>query len=408
MNEAQRRAFTKNSECRSKLNDLQTAAEPDAAAIETAAKAHADSEVELRAALATDDGGEVETVEVDAEVRERIELRSRSRFSTYLTAAVEGTNVAGAEAEYNAAVGVKPGFMPADILLDEPEQRAVTTVPTTGDYQGAQASVIQPVFERTASAAIGVQFPMVEQGTALYPAISTAPPAGVKAKSAAADATAAAFTLATRTPRRVTGRFTVRAEDTALFPPMEAALRTAMVGAAGSAVDEQVFNGAASDFTTDGEIRGLFAQATDVTATSTTETFGTGVSRFAALVDGEYAYGWGDVRGVIGSATFAAYAALFQSNGDMSLYDYLAGKLGGIRVSNRVPTVASTAQKGIVSLNATGQAILVPVWRQIQLIRDPYSESGKGETHVTGILLIGSPFVPHGTSQIKEVHPKLS
>ena len=413
MNENLKAAMLANSQARTKLNTLQAAETPDATAIASATGEWRESEESLRTALATtpDDPAPVD----DREHRERLELREKSSLSAYIAAAVEGTSVTGAEAELAAACGCKAGFLPLDMLLETRElppveHRAVTPLPSSGEYQGAQAAVVPAVFQRTAAAALGTIFPVVEQGTALYPAISTAPPAGVKAKSAAAAATASAFTLATRTPRRVTGRFTVRVEDLALFPPMESALRSALVGSAGNAIDDEVFNGAASDFTTDGEIRGLFAQATDVSIAGATETFGTGIARYAALVDGEYAYGYNDLRLVLGSATFAQYAGLFQNaqKGDISLYDYVAGKVGSVRVTNRVPAKSGNGQKGLVTLNAVGQPIRVPVWRGIQLFRDQVTDIAKGEIHITAYVLIGSPFVPHGSSMLKEVHPKIS
>ena len=412
MNEALKAAMLANSQARTKLNTLQSAENRDAPAVATAEAEWRESEEAYRTALADvpDDPAPVD----DSEHRERLELREKSSLTAYIAAAVEGTSVTGAEAELSAACGCKAGFLPLDMLetreLPPLEHRAVTPLPASGEYQGAQAAVIPPVFERTAAAALGTMFPVVEQGTALYPAISTAPPVGVKAKSAAAAATASAFTLATRVPRRVTGRFTVRVEDLALFPPMESALRSALVGSAGDAIDDEVFNGAAADFTTDGEIRGLFAQAANVTIATATETFNTGIARYAALVDGEYAYGWNDLRLVLGSATFAQYAGLFNNTqkGDISLFDYLAGKVGSVRVTNRVPAKSANGQKGLVTLNATGQAIRVPVWRGIQLIRDQFTDSAKGEIHITAYVLIGSPFVPHGASMLKEVHPKIS
>ena len=107
--------------------------------------------------------------------------------------------------------------------------------------------------------------------------------------------------------------------------------------------------------------------------------------------------------------TFAAYAALFQSNGDVSLYDYLSDKLGGIRVSKRMPAKASTAQKGMVARTAGAQPIRVPVWRGVQLVRDAYGDNArKGRVTVTAYVLIGSPHLPYQTNTVVEIHPKLA
>ena len=92
-------------------------------------------------------------------------------------------------------------------------------------------------------------------------------------------------------------------------------------------------------------------------AAGAVETYTTGIGRFAALVDGRHAYSLADVRAVIGSKTFALYAGLFANanKGDVSLFDYLMLHLGSIRVSDRVPDVAASAQKGIAVLTASAE-----------------------------------------------------
>ena len=187
---------------------------------------------------------------------------------------------------------------------------------------------------------------------------------------------------------------------------MDRALRESLMDAMGNALDEASFNGDG----TSGALSGLFNQAADVTAATAVETFNTGVSRFAALVDGQYAYGWKDVRAVIGSSTFARYAGQFESNGsnDGSLFDYLMAKLGSLRVSNRVPAVASMAQKAIVTLNGPMAPLRVPTWMGIEVIVDPYTKAGNGVKVCTATMLVGDPHVPYQTAQLKELHPKLS
>ena len=82
--------------------------------------------------------------------------------------------------------------------------------------------------------------------------------------------------------------------------------------------------------------------------------------------------------------------------------------LGSIRVSDRVPAVASNAQKGIVVLTASAEMPKIHVWDAMQIVRDPYSGAGAGKVTITATSLLSPLYVPHGTSQVKEVHPKLS
>ena len=407
----------RQSEVRQKLNELlgvEDRTAEQSTELETLTGEGQRLEVEYRAAVVAEPPADDTTRTApagDPEERERAEIRGRARLTSYVAAAANGEPFDGAEREYADSMGCRGGHMPVDMLIPEirerqPETRAVTPGVTA---PGATAPIAPGIFQRSAAAALGVQFPTVESGQASFPVLTTAPTAAVKAKDADAPATAGAFRLDTRMPRRVTGQFTVRVEDLAVLPGMEESLRDAINDATGDEIDNQVFNGAASDFSTDGEIRGLFAQATDVTAASAIETFASGVARFAGLVDGQYANSMADLRAIIGVDTFAAYAALFQSNGDVSLYDYLSGKLGGIRVSKRMPAKASTAQKGMVARTAGAQPIRVPVWRGVQLIRDAYGDNAKkGRVTVTAYVLIGSPHLPYQTNTVVEIHPKLA
>ena len=340
---------------------------------------------------------------VDPETRERVEIRSRTGLGDFLRAAVVGGEVTGAAAEYAAACKVPTaGHVPMAIFRDrQPETRAITTGPAV---DGTAMPVVPFVFERSAAASLGIMMPSVPAGQVQIPKITTAPPSGTLAKDAAAPATAAAVSLDSQSPKRIAGQFELRVEDLAVWPALEDALAQAMQGAMANELDEQTFNGTA------GELNGLLVQAANVNAASAVETYTTGIARFAALVDGKHAYSLADVRAVIGSKTFALYAGVFANTnkGEVSLFDYLAMKLGSIRVSDRVPAVSGSAQKGIVLLTAAAESPRIFVWDAMQVIRDPYSGAGAGKVTLTATALVSPLYLPHGTSQAKEVHPKLS
>ena len=334
-----------------------------------------------------------------------MELRAKTGIVDFLRAAAGGCSVTGAAAEYADACGVPTvGHLPMAIfepIAPAVETRAVTPGPAV---QGALQPTVPFVFERSAAASLGILFASVPMGQVQIPKITTAPPADTVAKDGAAPATAAAVTLVNQAPVRIAGQFEVRVEDLQVMPTLEQALSEAMQGSLSNELDESTFNGAA------GELNGLFTQATAVSAASAIETYTTGIGRFAALVDGRHAYTLADVRAVIGSKTFALYAGVFANSnkGDVSLFDYLSRMLGSIRVSDRVPAVSSTAQKGIVVLSASAEMPKIHVWDAMQIVRDPYSGAGFGKVTITATALVSPLYVPHGTSQVKEVHPKLS
>ena len=365
-------------------------------------------EPELRSALAAaaaedDTARTVQTT--DPENRERLELRGKTGIGDFLSAAAVGGPVTGAAAEYAAACGVPVGgYLPMAIFARSAptvETRAITPGPAV---KGMLQPVVPFIFERSAAASLGIIMPSVPMGQVQIPKVTTAPPSDTLAKDGSAPATAAAVTLVNQAPVRIAGSFEVRTEDLAVMPTLEAALSEAMQGSLSNELDEQTFNGSAV------ELDGLFTQATAVSAASAVEDYVTGIGRFAALVDGRHAYTLADVRAVIGSKTFALYAGVFANTnkGDVSLFDYLTRMLGSIRVSDRVPGVSSSAQKGIVVLSASSTPPKIHVWDAMQIVRDPYSGAGAGKVTLTATALVSPLYIPHGTSQVKEVHPKLS
>ena len=405
------RLTIRTSEQRSRLAELaglDELTDEQRAELGTLGTEHQDTEAQLRAAVAADVAVTPAGDPVDSETRERLELRAKTGIGDFLAAAAGGAAVTGAAAEYAAACGVPTvGHLPMAIFgrtaptAPTVETRAVTPGPAV---KGALQPTVPYVFERSAAASLGILMPQIPSGQVQIPKITTAPPADTLAKDGAAPATAAAVTLVNQAPVRIAGSFEVRVEDLAVMPTLEAALSESMQGSLSNELDEQTFNGAS------GELNGLFTQAANVSASGSVESYTTGIGRFAALVDGRHAYTLADVRAVIGSKTFALYAGVFANSnkGDVSLFDYLSRMLGSIRVSDRVPAVSSNAQKGIVVLSASAEMPKIHVWDAMQIVRDPYSGAGAGKVTITATALVSPLYVPHGTNQIKEVHPKLS
>ena len=95
--------------------------------------------------------------EVDPELRERIELRGRSRVGAFLLGALQGRMVSGAEAEYAASLNAPAGEIPMDLWeSDRPaEVRAATPAPATGT--GVTVAPVQPfVFAPSIAQRLGI------------------------------------------------------------------------------------------------------------------------------------------------------------------------------------------------------------------------------------------------------------
>ena len=335
----------------------------------------------------------------DPEARERSEIRNRTGLADFLSAAVAGREVSGAAREYADACEVSPlGRLPLDLFGNgSPETRAITAGPAV---DGPVEPAVPYVFAQSAAASLGIQMPMHGAGAVQVPRVTTAPPADVVAKDAAAPSTAAVIALDSVSPKRIAGSFEVRAEDLAVFPALEQVLGESIRGALSNELDEEIFNGAAAG------LNGLFTQAANVAVAGAVETYATGVGRFAGLVDGEHAYSLGDVRCVVGPSTYAKYMGLISDG--VPLGDYLESKLGSFRVSSRMPAVASKGQRGIVTLNGAPSPIRVYVWNALEIIRDPYSGAGAGKVTITATALVSEVYIPHGQAQVKEIHPKLN
>ena len=320
----------------------------------------------------------------DPEERERQEILGKARLGNAIQAVIEGRPLQGAESELRSAYRLSGDHEIPHELFEPREARAATDAPATGTQVNEQP--VQPfIYKEGVAGFLGIDMPQVGGGTASHPVLTTGTPAGMKEKGAAADETAAAFTISTSTPKRVTGSFRVRVEDMALFPQLEDSLRRDIPMSLSNAVEEQILNG-------DGvapNINGLLQRLTDPTAASTKDTPGSYVSTVAGSLDGIHGYTLGDLRTLAGKATYQAMASGYFDSTAVSVASYLDTYTGGLRMSDRIPDVASDVQAGIVRLGMRPMCAVSVVWGGVTLIRDIYSGAGKGEIIVTALQLIG-------------------
>ena len=247
----------RQSEIRQKINEFlgnDSRSETETTALEALTAEGQKLEPEIRAAIiAAPDPETTITKTGDSETRERAELRSKTGIADFLRAAAGGAAVTGAAAEYAESLGIPSvGHLPMALLertTPTPETRAITAAPAV---DGPLQPTVPYVFERSASASLGISMPSVASGQVQIPKITTAPPSDTLAKDGAAPATAAAVSLVNQAPVRIAGSFEVRVEDLAVMPSLETALGESLQGSMSNEFDEQVFNGAA------GELNGLF------------------------------------------------------------------------------------------------------------------------------------------------------
>ena len=232
-------------------------------------------------------------------------------------------------------------------------------------------------------------------GDQAFPVLTTAPTAAVTAKDGAVPATAGAFTTVSQQPRRIGGQFEVRYEDLARLEGMEVAVRRALMENAASILDNEILNGGAAAYGTDGEIRGLLVQlgaATDpATGEETWERYHTALT---SHVSDPWATSMSDIKALVSTGTYKHMASKFRgsdTNEDFPTYWNRTG--GGVRLSGKIPAPASGHIHEAVICRANpamDQAAVMPVWSGFSMqVRDIYTKAATGIVTFTTHMLIG-------------------
>ena len=353
--------------------------------------------------------GETETrangAELDAEARERLDLRSRASVTSYLLAALAGRQVDGAEAELRSAAKIGNGI-PLEIFdtLTETRQDAPTVAPGT---TGVNLDSIRPaVFAASIAPMLGLEMPRVESGGFASATISTSLSAASQPKGGKTTATAAGFTVTSVTPKRISARLGIRVEDVAAVGQenFESILRENLALVLSDALDDQAINGAGGNSGAD--LVGVFSRLTDpAAAPSTVADFDAFASAHAGGIDGLWANMLKEVSIVCGPATMALSARTFQSaasfKGEMSAAAYAAMQTGGLWTNKRMPDAATFEsvddvqqailyRKGRSMMAGAGsmRTAVLPHWNEIS-IDDIYSGSASGERFFTMHVLLG-------------------
>ena len=373
-------------------------------------------EPELRAAILASGETETRTDGVDAEMRERIELRKKASAGRYFAAAARGKLVSGAEAELVAAAKLPAdapeGAVPLE-LWDVPEarseDRAISGSPAT---VGVNLDTLRPaVFAPSIASGLMIEMPMVGTGTYASGTIATSATADAVAKSGSSDAnvpeTAAAITVQTTTPHRVGAGLKLTLEDVASVGQQnfESLLRDHISIVLSDELDDQMINGAGASNDLTGIIKRLetIADPTDPTDVATFDAF---VAAFADSIDGLWATQSNQVAMVAGVATYKLAVKAFRdrvidtgsrggvSLGAISFADYAMTHTAGFATNKRMPAPASNIQRAIVCRKGRSmmpspmRTAVCPHWGYIG-IDDIYSGARAGTRRYVISVLVG-------------------
>ena len=373
-------------------------------AIETRA---ADTERQLRAArLAVEDEDTTKRTEQrddpDAELRARIELRSRARVGDFLAAALTGRAVAGASAELQQAAGLdgipfELWDIPSERRAERTEggeQRAITATPATGTGVNLEPLIPQ-VFAPSIADRLMIDMPMVESGTFSTARVEHgANPSDAVAKSAAVPEVASTWVVGTTTPKRVGAALRLTLEDIATVGQagFESMLRQHISLIVSDELDDQMINGDGSN----NDLTGIFERLTNPSnPAANVETW----TRFLAIqsggIDGLWATELEHIGLVVGPETYRLAAATFQgADSEESAASYLKRMGDSFFTNSRMPDKVNHIQQGILCrkgrsmMPAPMRTAVCPHWGYFS-IDDIYTGASKGERVFTINTLVG-------------------
>ena len=399
----------RRSEIKSRLGELaalETLTDEQKAETDQLTKEFQEKETQYRAALIVE-GEKAQTKEfgTDGEGAEIRALRSRAPLSAYITAAAEKRSLDGAAVELNDALGVKPVGNNGGIVIpfsvfaerraapQDPEKRAFTGTSAYGGGE-VQRPILQELFGPGIFDSLGVRVDSVPVGASEWPLISgNAAPDQKKEGTAATDATAATFTIATLKPKRLTAEIELTHELIASVVGVESHFRMNLLDALKSKQQNIILNGTAPDMTNPQNIEGFFTKLTGADLSSAVATAGDYGGLHALAVDGIHASMETEVMSVIGDETYRHAAQTYLSGTAISGSQLLKQRSAGCMASSYIPDASSNKQAAILhAAGPNGGSMrgdsVAAVWEGagLEIVRDFYSNASVGIT-LTGIIL---------------------
>ena len=364
------------SEIRVRLAELggtETQTDETRAEIATLRDEYKDVETRAQAMIVADDAPA--TVEVRSEDREMAVLLAGASIASIFAATMEHRATQGQTAELQQHLRLAANQVPLALLM---EDRAVTPAPA--NVAQNQSKIVPAVFPASCAAFLGIDMPTVATGEAVYPVLSTSATVHTPAENAAAAETTGAFTADVLSPSRLQASFFYSREDRARFAGMDSALRQNLGDALSDALDKQLLVG------TSGLLTGSVLADHNVSALTTYANYRS--THAYGRVDGKYANAVGDIRIVMGSATYAHAAAAFRSDnaGDRAAIEDLMSVTGGVKVSAHIPAVAGNKQNSVIRLGMR-RDMVAPIWEGVTLIPDEITKAGSGQIVVTAVML---------------------
>ena len=127
----------------------------------------------------------------------------------------------------------------------------------------------------------------------------------------------------------------------------------------------------------------LFADLTDASNASAIVSYENFIAEISGAVNGLGANSIGQIRALLGVATYKLAASKISVNGDLSAVDYAAARAGGIFVSSNMPGKSGNFQKGILAKTGAPGSVASVFFGAGELLNDSLTLSHKGERRLT-------------------------
>ena len=349
---------------------------------ETLTKKQGEVEIAFRKALAEVRVEEEQTVTTfDTEELELRQLEQKASMGDIAAGVLTQHACEGASRELQQHHHLKPNQVPLSLLRSpvvEKRTSGITPGPTNAGAD--QRPIIPAVFPQSVAAFLGITGQSVGVGESAVAVISTSASPGAPAEGADQAHSTGAFESAQLVPARLQASLFFSVEDAARVAGLSDALRMNLTDALADELDDQILTNS-----TNGLFSGSNLADNDASAVGTFVTLKKRIVYDA--IDGRYAANAGDLRVVLGSASYAFAGGIYRgNNSDVDALESIMGKVAGVRVSSHVPAVASNKQELVVA-RGTAQHVAVALWNGMDLIEDPYSMAKSGEVILTARML---------------------
>ena len=279
---------------------------------DTLDRKYAAGEIEFRASLKAMQTEQAKAITiVDSEATELRQLEQRASVGGGLGAiaagVLSGHACEGEARELQQHFHMKGNQVPLSLMRSPMvEDRTAGITPGPSSAGADQRPIIPAIFPASVASFLGITGQSVGVGEAAVAVISASASPGTPAEGADQAHSAAAFESASLVPSRLQASLFFSVEDAARIMGLSEALRMNLSDSLSDALDDQILTGS----------NGLF------TGTNLDDHDAGSVGTFATLkkriiydaVDGQYAANAGDLRVVMGAASYGFAGSLFRGN----------------------------------------------------------------------------------------------